>query len=113
MWATRRPRVALAPGVPLASLAWSRGSRYKAVMSDQDDVLPKPEPKEIDEKLSIQLRHLAEDAVLRGQPNDTERCDNCLYYMNPDEKISYCWHPKLRILVGASWWCQWWEKIEE
>ena len=20
---------------------------------------------------------------------------------------------KLRILVGAQWWCQWWEKIEE
>ena len=25
----------------------------------------------------------------------------------------YCWHPKLRILVGAQWWCQWWEVIEE
>ena len=75
--------------------------------------LPKPEPKEIDEKLSIQLRHLAEDAVLRGQPNGEERCDNCLYYSNPDDKISYCWHPKLRILVGGPWWCQWWEKIEE
>jgi len=21
--------------------------------------------------------------------------------------------PQLRILVGAEWWCQWWEKIEE
>jgi hypothetical protein len=74
-----------------------------------DDDLPRPEPKEIDEKLSIQLRHLAEDAVLRGAPHDGED----LYYMNPDDKISYCWHPKLRILVGANWWCQWWEKIEE
>ena len=79
-----------------------------------DDELPKPQPKEIDEKLSIQLRHLAEDAVLRGTPqNDGEKCGNCLYYLNTDDKISYCWHPKLRILVGAEWWCQWWEKIEE
>src|SRR5262249_48680972 len=76
-----------------------------------DDELPKPEPKEIDEKLSIQLRHLAEDAVLRGQPNGDERCDNCMYYMNPDDKLSYCWHPKLRILVGGSWWCQWGAEI--
>ena len=42
-----------------------------------DDLLPKPEPKEI------------------------------------DEKLAYCWHPKLRILVGGNWWCQWWEKTEE
>ena len=73
------------------------------------DSLPKPEPKEIDEKLSLQLRHLAEDAVLRGEPQGEERCDNCLYYIEPDKKIAYCWHPKLRILVGDVWWCQWWE----
>ena len=81
-------------------------------MADDDYTLPKPEPKEIDEKLSVQMRHLAEDAVLRGQPNAEERCDNCLYFIEPDQKISYCWHPKLRILVGAQWWCQWWEKQE-
>ena len=34
-------------------------------------------------------------------------------YIEPDQKISYCWHPKLRILVGGQWWCQWWEKIED
>ena len=56
--------------------------------------------------------NLAEDAVLRGRPSGEERCDNCLYYLNPDEKISYCWHPKLRVLVGDQWWCQWWEKTE-
>jgi hypothetical protein len=82
-------------------------------MSEDDYQLPKPEPKEIDEKLSLQLRHLAEDAVLRGVANGQERCDNCLYYIEPEQKLAYCWHPKLRILVGAEWWCQWWEKIEE
>jgi hypothetical protein len=83
-------------------------------MSDEDEYqIPKPAPKEIDEKLHLQLRHLAEDAVLRGVPNGKERCDNCLYYIEPEQKLAYCWHPKLRILVGAAWWCQWWEVIED
>ena len=34
------------------------------------DELPKPEPKEIDEKLSLELRHLAEDVILRARPNE-------------------------------------------
>lgn len=79
-------------------------------MATFDDI-PKPEPKEIDEKKSIELRHLAEDAVLRGTPSGEESCGNCLYYLNADESLAYCWHPKLRILVGTSWWCQWWEEI--
>ena len=77
------------------------------------DELPKPEPKEIDEKLSLQLRHLAEDAVLRGAPQGDERCANCLYYSDDAQQISYCWHMKLRILVGESWWCQWWQATED
>jgi hypothetical protein len=76
-----------------------------------DDTIPRPEPKPIDEKLSLQLKHFAEDAVLRGRPNGDERCDNCVYYLDADAKISYCWHPKLRVLVGDQWWCQWWEEI--
>jgi hypothetical protein len=108
------------PPIPAKSRAAPRGGRARkgstpsppATRSAMSD-LPKPEPKEIDEKLSIQLRHLAEDAVLKGQPYGDEQCSNCLYYLNPDDKISYCWHSKLRILVGDRWWCQWWEKIEE
>jgi hypothetical protein len=84
-------------------------------MSDESDfdAMPKPEPKEIDEKLSLELRHLADDAVLRAKPSGDEQCSNCLYYIEPEKPISYCWHPKLRILVGDEWWCQWWEKIED
>ena len=78
-----------------------------------DYVIPDPEPKEIDERLSIELRHFAENAVLRGRPNGDERCENCLYYLEPTAYISYCWHPKLRILVGDQWWCQWWEAAPE
>jgi hypothetical protein len=82
-------------------------------MSDYE--IPKPEPKEIDEKNWLELKYLADKAVLRGHPYNegTERCDNCLYYLDPTEDLSYCWHPQLRILVGGAWWCQWWEKIEE
>jgi hypothetical protein len=76
-----------------------------------DDTRPTPKP--IDEVRSLELRHVAEDAVLRAVPNGDERCDNCRYYLNPDEEITYCWHPKLRILVGAQWWCQWWDRVDE
>jgi len=78
-----------------------------------DYVIPDPEPKEIDEKLAIQLRHLADNAVLKGRPSCEEKCENCLYYLENTAYISYCWHPKLRILVGSEWWCQWLEKIPE
>ncbi|MCU0273695.1 MAG: hypothetical protein MUE34_10715 [Acidimicrobiales bacterium] len=80
-------------------------------MSDYE--IPKPEPKEIDEKNWLELKYLMDKAVLRGKPQGDERCDNCLYYLNPDDDISYCWHQQLRILVGGEWWCQWWEPIEE
>jgi hypothetical protein len=75
--------------------------------------LPLPEPTEQDEQRNQELMHLAKDAVLRGRPSGDEKCANCLYYTDTSEEISYCWHPKLRILVGGPWWCQWWEEIPE
>ena len=82
-------------------------------MADDEIPLPKPEPKEIDEKNWMLLKQMADRAVLRGHPSGEERCDNCLYYLDPSDDFSYCWHQQLRILVGGSWWCQWWEKAEE
>jgi hypothetical protein len=76
-------------------------------------VIPEPEPKEIDETTSMELRHLSENAVLKGRPSGEEQCENCRYYLEPTADISYCWHPKLRILVGAQWWCQWWDAIPD
>lgn len=74
--------------------------------------IPPPEPKPIDETNWLQLKELMDRAVLRGQPfQGNERCGNCLYYLDTDADISYCWHPQLRILVGTDWWCQWWEAI--
>ncbi|HYF44611.1 MAG TPA: hypothetical protein VD926_00280 [Acidimicrobiales bacterium] len=82
-------------------------------MADYDDI-PPPEPKPIDETKSLELRQLADRAVLKGHPyEDREKCENCLYYLEPDAEISYCWHQQLRILVGADWWCQWWEAIPD
>ena len=78
-----------------------------------DYVIPEPEPKPIDEKLSFELRHLADNAVLKAMPSGNEKCENCRYYLEPHKDISYCWHQKLRILVGAEWWCQWWDAIPE
>jgi hypothetical protein len=78
-------------------------------MSDYQ--IPEPEPKEIDEKNWLELRDLLERATLKSKPYGDEQCDNCRYYLNPEDSISYCWHPQLRILVGDVWWCQWWEAI--
>jgi hypothetical protein len=66
-----------------------------------DYTIPEPEPKEIDERLSVEFSHLVDNQVLRGHPS------------GDDKDLSYCWHPKLRILVGGNWWCQWWEAIPE
>ena len=76
-----------------------------------DYVIPPPEPKPIDEKNWLELKDKLERATLKGKPMGEEKCDNCLYYLNVDDDISYCWHQQLRILVGGEWWCQWWEAI--
>lgn len=81
--------------------------------TDASDDLPAPEPTEADERNNRELQHLVEDAVLKGKPYGDEKCGNCLYYLDTDSDLSYCWHPKIRILVGTDWWCQWWEEISE
>jgi hypothetical protein len=78
-----------------------------------DDTIALPEPQEIDETRSMELRHVSTNAGLRGRPSGEMRCRNCRYYLENTEDISYCWHPKLRILVGTDWWCQWWESTSE
>ena len=81
-------------------------------MSEAAD-LPVPEPTEEDERNNQKLQHLVEDAVLKAKPYGDEKCGNCLFYLDTDADLSYCWHPKVRILVGADWWCQWWEEIPD
>ena len=49
----------------------------------------------------LELKDLIVRAVLKGEPyQGKETCGNCLYYLNADDDLSYCWHPQLRILVG-------------
>jgi hypothetical protein len=70
------------------------------------------EPHPIDERISAELEAAATSAGLRSRPNADERCGDCRYYRSEDKAISYCWHPGLRMLVGADWWCQWWELLD-
>ena len=76
-----------------------------------DDVLSRPEPEAVDEELSMELRRLSAEAGLRGSSAGDAQCQNCIYYLENTADISYCWHPRLRILVGAGWSCAWWERI--
>jgi hypothetical protein len=69
-----------------------------------------PEPTAVDEEKARELQHLVEDAVLKPRPYGDEKCRVCLYYLDTDQEFSYCWHPKIRILVSGEWWCQWWEE---
>jgi len=61
------------------------------------------------EQENQQLQALVREAKLKGSPSGEQRCDNCRYYAGEHKKIAYCEHPRLQILVGADWWCQWWE----
>ncbi len=54
-------------------------------------------------KLAIELGQLADNAVLKAQPqHGDEKCEKCRYYLENTAEISYCWHPKLRILVAPT-----------
>ena len=64
-------------------------------MADADDLLPRPEPKEIDEKKALELRHMAEDAVLKGVPYGDEKCGNCLILPRPGRQAGLLLAPQL------------------
>ena len=55
---------------------------------------------------------LRREAQLKGSPAGEQRCDACRYYVGEFKKTAYCNHPKVEILVGADWWCRWWEATE-
>jgi hypothetical protein len=64
---------------------------------------------EVDEVRFAQVQHLLKVSALRGEPLDDDSCANCLYFLEPDDPLSFCWHEKLQVLVGAGWWCHFWE----
>ena len=57
----------------------------------------------------LALKRLAQ---LKGSPSGDQRCDNCRFYVGEFKKMAYCNEPRLEVLVGADWWCQWWEAAE-
>jgi hypothetical protein len=74
---------------------------------------PGGDAEDVDERLSMELRVLATKSGLKGHPSGTQQCDGCAAYLEPTAELSYCWNPDLRILVGATWWCRWWEPAAE
>jgi len=72
-----------------------------------------PSREEQMEQENQQLQALIREAKLKGSPSGEQRCDNCRYFAGEDKKLAYCDHPKLEILVGDDWWCQWWEASEQ
>jgi len=78
-----------------------------------------PEPPAKDEELALEFMRIKDETNLRGTPlsggaspdQGDQRCDNCHFYADTNQDISYCWHEKLEIMVGREWWCDRWEEI--
>jgi hypothetical protein len=64
---------------------------------------------EVDEARFAEVQRIAKLTALRGEPMDDDHCRQCLYYLDPSSDLAFCWHEKLQILVGANWWCHYWE----
>jgi hypothetical protein len=67
----------------------------------------------VDEAKFDQTQRLIRVAALRGSPLEGDSCSNCLYYLEPGNELSFCWHEKLHVLVSQSWWCHYWEMTED
>lgn len=64
---------------------------------------------QVDEQKFAAAQRLVRLAALRGSPLEGDSCANCLYYLEPENDIAFCWHEKLQTLVGSQWWCHYWE----
>ncbi|MTV25750.1 hypothetical protein FTX61_10050 [Nitriliruptoraceae bacterium ZYF776] len=76
-------------------------------MTDRPPLDPVPE----DEDRVLALQELLDATELWGEPRRDgpdrgARCDGCAHYLNPPLPLAYCWHPEVRLLVGASWSCR-------
>jgi hypothetical protein len=66
-----------------------------------------------DETKLAEIQTVVDGAGLQPHPVADDRCLTCEYYLEPERRFAYCWHPSLRILVSADWWCQWFEERSE
>lgn len=71
-----------------------------------------PDGPDLDEARLAELQTLVSESSLRPTPFAGDTCMACEYYLDESQGLSYCWHPKLRILVDRDWWCQWFEERE-
>jgi hypothetical protein len=68
----------------------------------------------VDEAKYQAAQRVAKVSALRGTPlDDDDRCATCFYYLERGAALSFCRHERLQILVGADWWCHYWEMPEE
>ena len=63
--------------------------------------------------VELSLGELVDELKATKQEALNLRFRNATGQLENTAEISYCWHQKLRILVGGEWWCQWWEEIPE
>ena len=68
---------------------------------------------QVDEAKFAAVQRAAKVSALRGTPLDGDRCATCFYFLERDAEYSFCWHEKLQMLVGADWWCHFWEMSED
>ena len=68
---------------------------------------------EVDEARFQQAQRALKISALQASPSDDDRCGNCFYFLEPGGDLSFCWHEKLQILVGADWWCHYWEMADQ
>jgi hypothetical protein len=67
---------------------------------------------EVDEAKFQQAQRALKISALQTEPSDGDRCGTCLYFLEPDSPLAFCWHEKLQILVGEDWWCHYWEMTD-
>jgi hypothetical protein len=67
----------------------------------------------VDEARFADAQRIVKVSALRGTPLEGDACGTCYYFLEPGADLAFCWHEKLQILVGASWWCHYWEMREE
>ena len=67
---------------------------------------------EVDEQKFQHAQRALKISALQPAPSDGDSCRSCLYYLERDSELAFCWHEKLQILVGATWWCHYWEMAE-
>jgi hypothetical protein len=68
---------------------------------------------EVDEARFQHAQRALKISALQASPSDGDCCRNCFYFLEPGGDLSFCWHEKLQILVGAGWWCHYWEMADQ